>query len=224
MQGSWSEAFQIPILQISNVVAGASFDLSKPFPASPSSLTLGASICLGSTTACADLDVSAKDFISAAAYIGIDAAVPQNNYLLAMVSSFTVENILRVAAVIDPGLNSGLIDGLPSSILDSGITPPDSAVACDSLGNKTAQALGEESLNLDCYAYVALSPFSTNTIESINLEIPRGISFAGKLNLFDLYQVQVDAKVRSDHASMYDWHVFVNSPLLTLFFVHTRLM
>ena len=40
-------------------------------------------------------DSTAKNFIDAAAYIGLDTAVPEKNFLFAMISSFTIENILR---------------------------------------------------------------------------------------------------------------------------------
>jgi len=192
---TWNEAFGLSILQIFDAVAGATFDLKAGFPAPPSSLTLGASGCLGSRDACTNQNTDAKDFILVGAYLGLDTAVPQKNFFLAMVSSFTVENILRVAANFEDDLNQ-LVADLPQSVLDSGITSPNAEKPeCMNSGNSTAQASGEEQLDLDCYAYVAISPFATNRIESIDLEVPRGISFAGKLNLFDQFVVQAEAKV-----------------------------
>ena len=87
MIGTWSEPFGLPILHISDVVAGAAFDLKLGFPAPPTSLILGASICLGSSDACSDpKDYNRKDFIDAAAYIGLNANVPEKNFFFAMVS------------------------------------------------------------------------------------------------------------------------------------------
>lgn len=192
----WSMPFGLSILHIDNVVAGATFDLSKPFPASPSSLILGARVCLGSLDACRDKSPMANDFIDAAAYIGLNAAVPQKNFFFAMISSFTVENVLRVAAVLKPNLND-LINGLPQDVLVSGISPPDAnAASCSTnSNNSTALAVGDEELDLNCYAYVAISPLSQNEIEPIGLTIERGISFAGKLNLFNQFVIQAAAHV-----------------------------
>jgi hypothetical protein len=192
MKSPWSEAFGLAFLHIDNVIAGATFSLNLPFPSPPLSLILGASACLGSVQACKDQDPTANDFIDAAAYLGLDAAVPQNNFFIAMVTSFTLENVLNVAAVVEPKLKN-LISGLPKAVLDSGITPFD-ATKCVEL-NTTKQALGEQSVDLNCYAYVVVSPLAENYIEAIDLTIPRGISFGGKLNLFDIFEIRTEAQI-----------------------------
>ena len=114
-----------------------------------------------------------------------------------MISSMTVEHVLNIAAVLEPSL-ADLVDDLPNDVLVSGITPYDEdAEGCETAGNTTAQMLGEEQLNLDCYAYLIVSPFLENSIEEINLDIPKGISFGGTLNLFNLFVARMEAKVRN---------------------------
>jgi hypothetical protein len=196
--GEWREPFGIPILNINAIIAGVAFDVAKPFPTPPNiaSVLLGADICLGSGEACKNTVTANKDFIAAAAYIQVDVAVPQNNFFIAMVSAMTVEHVLRVAAVLEPGLLD-LIEQMPDDVLVSGITPYDATHPdCATLGNKTAQMLGEETLNLNCYAYFILSPFKTNEIKAVNLVVPRGISFGGTLNLFNKFYARMEARVR----------------------------
>ena len=195
MKSEWNEAFGIKILHLSNLVAGASFGLSPPTFPLPVSLLLGADICFGSRNACNIREIAKKNFINAIVYIGLDVNVPQDNYLLAMISSFTLEHILNVAAVLEP-LIGDLIQGLPKQILETGITPFDeNADGCGSSGNITAQVLEEEDIKMDCYAYIAVSPFKRNKIEPIDLEIDRGISFGGMLNFYDLREIEVQANV-----------------------------
>ena len=79
----------------------------------------------------------------------------------------------------------------------SGITPlnPD-ATECQGADNTTALANGDQQLVLDCYAWVAISPFADNEIEAIGLTIPKGIGFSGKLNLFNRFLIEAEAQVR----------------------------
>jgi len=200
--GEWNNPFGLPILNIYNVIAGAEFDLSKAAATAgippPSSLTLGATVCLGSSDACGLQDPSAKNYIFGAAYIGINTVVREKNFFFGLISSFTIEEILNVANELDGANLDSLITGLPRSVLESGITPvnaDDPTISCGPV-NTTALATGEEELILDCFAWVAISPFGENEIESINLNIPKGIGFSGKLNLFDLFIVEAEAQVR----------------------------
>lgn len=203
--GEWNNPFELPILNVYNVIAGAEFDLSKAAATSgippPSSLILGAMACLGSKDACKEKDPTAKDFIFGSAYIGINTVVQQKNFVFGLFSSFTIEEILNVAnELLDSSLNGvdldDLIDGLPGSVLKSGITPLDADNSTCGPVNTTALATGKEKLNLDCYAWVSISPFGENEIESINLNIPKGIGFSGKLNLFNEFIVEAEAQVR----------------------------
>ena len=128
---------------------------------------------------------------------------------MGMISEFTMEVILNIVADMEPAFED-LISGLPQDVLQSGISPIDqNAVGCEGTGNSTAQANSEEELNLDCYAYVAVSPFAQNEIESINLVVERGISFGGKLNLFNVYEVTAEAKVRKRGELTAHYSVFV---------------
>jgi len=85
---------------------------------------------------------------------------------------------------------------LPDYVRESSITPLNASNPVCGPVNTTALATGEEKLNLDCYAWVAISPFGENEIESINLNIPKGIGFSGRLNLFDQFEVEAEAQVR----------------------------
>jgi len=199
--GEWNNAFGLPFLNVFNVVAGAEFDLSKAVGTGippPSSLLLGATACLGSSKACELLDPAAKNYIFGAAYIGINTVVREKNFFFGLISSFTIEELLNVANEVDGANLDSLIAGLPTSVLESGITPvnaDDPTISCGPV-NTTALATGEEELNLDCYAWVAISPFGENEIESINLNIPKGIGFSGRLKLFDFFEVEAEAQVR----------------------------
>ena len=194
--GVWTEPFGIPILNVNNIIAGIALDVSKPFPANIASVLVGADVCLGSGQACTQLIPIEKNFISGAAYINLNMNVPSKNFFFAMISSMTIEHVLKVASVLEPSIED-LIKELPSDVRVSGITPfNEDNPQCETLGNKTAQMLGEEKLNLDCYVYFIVSPLATNEIESLNLEIPRGISFGGKLNLFNRFVARMEAKVR----------------------------
>ena len=196
----WNNPFNLPILNVFNVVAGAEFDLSKAVGTGvppPSSLTLGATACLGSSEACGSpLDPDAKNYIFGSAYVGINTVVREKNYFFGLISSFTIENILLVANELDGAKLDSLIDGLPDYVLESGITPLNADDPACGPVNTTALATGEEELILDCYAWVAISPFGENEIESINLKIPKGIGFSGRLNLFNLFIVEAEAQVR----------------------------
>lgn len=106
--------------------------------------------------------------------------------------------MLNVANELD-GVNlDDLIVGLPTSVLESGVIPVNANdPAClDGPVNITAPATGEEDLNLDCFAWVATSPFGENEIESINLHAPKGVGFSGKLNLFNNFIVEAEAQAR----------------------------
>lgn len=187
-------------MHIKNLVAGATFDVSKAAATAgippPSSLILGAAVCIGSKTECDDKTDSAK-YIDAAAYIGIDTVVPAKNFFFAMISGFTIETILNIANEIDGVDLTELISGLPNDVKISGITPlNDNATECLGTDNYTALASGDQQIELDCYAWVAISPFADNEIEAINLVIPKGIGFSGKLNLFNSFVVEAEAQVR----------------------------
>jgi hypothetical protein len=199
MIGEWNHPFGIPILTINNILAGLSLDLSKPFPANIASVLVGASVCLGSDQACKDKISADNNFIDAAAYINLDMNVPAKNFFFAMISALTVEHVLKIAENLSTELQAlDLPNVLPTAVLESGITPYDGDLPeCATLGNTTAQMLGEESLNLNCYAYFILSPFLANRIEEINLDIPRGISFGGTLSLFGLFEARMKAEVRN---------------------------
>lgn len=78
-------------------------------------------------------------------------------------------------------------------ILETGITPLNST-ECNGDNNSTSAPKSTD-INLDCYAYMSISPFSENSIESIGLDIERGISFAGQLTLFDKFEAAGRGKV-----------------------------
>jgi hypothetical protein len=196
--GEWKEPLGIPILTIYNIIAGLSLDLTKPFPACIAKVLLGARICLGSAQACEDQVVANRDFIEAAAYINIDVYVPKQNFFFVMISSLTIEHALRIAENLSSGLKDlDLPNVLPTAVLESGITPFDGDLEkCKTSNDTEAQVLGQQALDLDCYAYFILSPFFKNEIEEIGLEIPRGISFGGTLSLFGIFEARVKATVR----------------------------
>ena len=186
-------------MHIRNLIAGATFDVSKAAVTGgippPSSLILGASVCLGSNIAC-DQGDKAKS-VNAAAYISIDAVVPARNFFFAMITNFTVDTILNIANDLVNGDLTDLIKGLPESVKKSGITPlSDWLPECQGAYNTTALASGEQKLVLDCYAWVAISPFADNEIKAINLVIQKGIGFSGRLNLFDCFIVKAEVQVR----------------------------
>ena len=88
LDGQWDQPLGLSILQIDDLVAGATFDLSKAAATGippPSSLILGAAVCVGSSSACIAKNDKTQ-YIEAAAYIGIDTAVPANNFFFAMIS------------------------------------------------------------------------------------------------------------------------------------------
>ena len=91
-----------------------------------------------------------------------------------------------------------LATDLPRSVRKSGITPlDDTNPKCQGANDTEALAdpSNDQELVLDCYAWVAISPFAENTIDSIDLTIPKGIGFSGRINLFDRFEVEVEAQV-----------------------------
>ena len=145
--------------------------------------------------------------------------MPEKNFFLAYTSGFTIEHSLNIAMdlfqevinecaaassneFIDSilecdglqdfhdGLSSG-IDLIPQDILVTGIMPlyPDKE-GC----NVTSKNEGAN-VNLDCYAYLSVSPLTDNRIDAIGLDIERGIKFAGRLNLFNKFEAIGEGKV-----------------------------
>ena len=166
---------------------GFLFYASKPFPASIGSIVAGANVCLESAQVYANPLPANKDFVEGSAYINLNMNIPDKNFFMAMISDMTIEHAIKIAENLSIDLQAfDLVSQLPTDVLTSGIRPfnPNNP-ACATLGNTIKQILGKEQLNLDCYAYFAVSPFLSNRIEQLNLDVPRGISFGGTLNLFN---------------------------------------
>ena len=105
---------------------------------------------------------------------------------------------------------------LPRSVLETGVTPirqnnpicnsiaqPTSFENSTKLSNSSAsnptssKEMADKALvNLDCYAYLTISPFAENTISTIGLTVPRGIGFSGKIRILDKFEAAVEGLVR----------------------------
>ena len=108
---------------------------------------------------------------------------------------------------------------LPQSVLNTGITPIrtddpvcqsapqptdfDNSTSLNNMtnsstsGSASSQEMAEKALvNLDCYAYLTVSPFTENTISTTGLTVPRGIGFSGKLNVLDRFEAAGEGLVR----------------------------
>ena len=73
------------------------------------------------------------------------------------------------------------------------ITVPNSS-APDSPSSK--EMAEKALLNLDCYAYLSISPYAENTISTTGLTVPRGIGFSGKINVLDKFEAAGEGLVR----------------------------
>lgn len=197
-----------------DAIAGAAINIAM-YPPVLSSFILGGSACIGAEVHC--IEKTDKRYIDGGAYVSVDVYVPENNFFLAYTSGFTIEHALNIASdlfqevteecnalnqVVDSilecdkvedlhdGLSSG-IDLIPQEVLVTGITPlyPDKEGCNDTSNNVGAK------VNLDCYAYLSVSPLTDNRIEATGLDIERGIKFAGRLNLFDKFEAIGEGKV-----------------------------
>jgi hypothetical protein len=138
----WNEAFGIPILHISSIVAGAKFKFSQGgvFPPPPDSLGLWTSICLGSEENCAnrnDGKTPDTDYITASSLVNMNPGDVNDNTVMVLLSTITVEHVLNVAAAVggDTGVYVELIkDTLPDGILGIGVHPFETdPTQCDSI-------------------------------------------------------------------------------------------
>ena len=88
------------------------------------------------------------------------------------------------------------ISRIPTEILLTGITPLYGDLPkCSSVNATHGSADDSAVINLKCYAYLSISPFAENSIESIGLPIVQGIGFSGKISFLDKFEAVGEGKV-----------------------------
>jgi len=87
---------------------------------------------------------------------------------------------------------------IPNEILETGITPLYSNLPECNSSNSTTMKDESALINLDCYAWLSVSPFATNSIDSIGLDIMKGIGFSGRITILDKFEAVGEGKVSSE--------------------------
>ena len=190
MEGTWDRALGLPFLHISNARLGVGASIS-PTLAFPTSMTVGASVCLGLPESCLETPRADANYVEAKAYLSWSAVDPQENWFVVMVSELTLEKVVHILSTEDVLPELAVFKGMPSKIGQSGIYPLKSK-DCDVLG----EAANTTALDKDCFAFFSLNPGTkTQTLEFADgndIVIPRGVTLSGRLRILD-FEFSIDA-------------------------------
>ena len=156
----------------------------------PKQFDMGGKMCLGSKDKCT-ARTAGGTYILASAYIGYNVEDPKKNYFMAMVTEVTMRKIFGVLGdTVSADFNTW-IDAMPASIADSGIKPFD--VSKCTTGADGTVDVG----NLNCFAYVSVSPLGANTATTAGgttISIAEGYSLSGKVDILG-YEIAMRAQI-----------------------------
>ena len=219
MDGWWYNVLKAPFAHMGNVQLGIGFDMKVGiFP--PTRIEAGGQICFGSKNACQRLGAN-DNYVHGAAYIGISASNPADNYFMGMITEVTVEKIFSILGdTINPKFYQWATL-LPGKIAQSGIEPfhqekCDAAKAgglleteeivdplADTVGKTTATKTitpsadsNQAKIDKNCYAYISFSPIESKELRfrSGTVFIDQGIGMSGRINILG-YRVGVEAQI-----------------------------
>jgi len=141
--------------------------------------------------------VPSGEFIRGGAFIGFNAMAPEENYMMGMVSTMTVDSIF---GVLGDTLNDKFLTwraGLPGPVARSGIYPL--RPACEEGKSGSDCCTTEQQKNptlVQCFARFSYSPLASQSVVTSygTIVIPQGITVSGRLNLLD-WKLAVDIQI-----------------------------
>ena len=199
MDGWWYNMLGIPFAHLGNVWVGIGFDMKVGiFP--PTRLEIGGQMCFGKKESCVRLGPN-DNFIKGAAYVGISASQPADNYFMAMVTETTLRKIFYI---LGDTVNSKFYDwagAIPEQIMNSGLEPfhrekceaAKRAVAKKEVSSTVSK---QSQLDMNCFAYVSVSPAASKELEfqTGTVFIDQGIGLSGRINIMG-YRVGLEAQI-----------------------------
>ena len=147
--------------------------------------------CIGLEGSCKD---KTSNFVKAAAYVGMDAKNPSNNYAIGMITDITFGKVFDILGDKWSKFKEWKRE-LPSNLAETGLKVFDPNMCTErNTDNKTVAKQG--SIDLNCYAYFSYSPMQAQALsfKSGTINIAQGLAMSGRINIMG-YEVGVEAAI-----------------------------